>query len=190
MELVYYNRVNLYGIEHHNGLNASNPYRKKLSDYKLCSFYYEIGNEYANEKYGDFTIKEYISTNDFKKRIEPKFKKMAKYIENEIFCDKPKTCYKDWIGQGYWGDLDLNPDDTSNKIHDTKWYMARQFYWLQIQKKVSLKYIYIMRAGNGTTFIFDEKKIASFFKDNQKKLPKPEDVIKFRNEKGILNFDL
>jgi hypothetical protein len=187
---VYYNRVNLYGVDHHSGLKASNPYRKKLLDYRLCSYYYKIGNIYANDKYGDFTIKGYIDTKLFKSKDEPKFKKMELFIEKEIFCEKPKTCFKDWIGQGYWGDLDLNPDDPLNSIQDPKWYMARHYYWLQIEKKVTIKYVHILRAGTGTTFIFDEKKIASYFKTNPKMLAKPKDVRKFRSEEAILNFDL
>ena len=110
-------------------------------------------------------------------------------IDKEILIDKPQTCFKDWEGQGYWGDLDLNNNDPLNKIHDPKWFMARQYYWLQIQKKVSINYIHIMRAGTGTTFIFHEKKIAEYFKKNPNTLPQPENVRKFRSEEGILDFD-
>lgn len=189
---VYHNRVRLHGVDTHDGLRASNPFRKKLSDYKLCSCYFKIEGEYSNyvnEKYGNFTIKQYLETSDFKKRVLPKFKKMEIYIDKEILIDKPQTCFKDWEGQGFWGDLDLNPNDPLNKIHDPKWFMARQYYWLQIQKKVSINYIHIMRAGTGTTFIFHEKKIAEYFKKNPNTLPQPENVRKFRSEEGILDFD-
>lgn len=189
---VYYNRVNLYGLDGKKGLNASNPYRKKLVDYKLCSYYYKIDNEsstYGNIKYGDFTIKGYLATQDFKQKIEPKFKKMEKFIRENIFNDKPITCFKDWIGQGYWGDLDMNPDDPANTIHDPKWYMARQYYWLQIQKKVSAKYVHIMKTGTGTTFIFDEIKIEIFFKKNPSMLPEAKNVRRFRTSEGFLDFD-
>lgn len=187
---VYYNRVRIKGFDHKAGLKASTAFRYKQPDYKLCSYYLNVGKEYANVKYGDFTIKSYTETNEFKEKKEPKFIKLKKFIETNVFSKNPETCFKDWIGQGYWGDLDLNPDDSNNESQDPKWYQARQYYWLQLEKKVSVKYVHIMRTGIGTSFIFDEVSIAKFFKTNPKLLPDADKVKKFRNKDGILNFDL
>jgi hypothetical protein len=188
---VYYNRVQLYGFDDKKGIKASTAFREKQPDYKLCSYYLGVGNEYANIKYGNFTIKSYIATKEFKEKKEPKFIKLKAFIEKEIFSANPETCFKDWIGQGYWGDLDMNPDDVNNKNKDPKWYMARQYYWLQLEKKVVVKYVHIMRTGGiSTSFIFDEINIAIFFKKNPNLLPAPEFVRKFRSIEGYLNFDL
>ncbi|MCZ8296748.1 MAG: hypothetical protein O9297_05980 [Flavobacterium sp.] len=186
---VYYNRVRLNGFDAWNGMKASSAYRLKQPDYKLCLYYFKIGNEYASVKYGNFTIKSYTETNVFKNTKEPKFLKLKKFIETNVFVKNPETCFKDWEGQGYWGDLDMNTDDPNNGGHDPKWFMARQYYWLQLQNKVKIKYVHIMRSGTGTSFIFHEKEIAKFFKSNPTLLPKEENVKKF-NIKGILNFDL
>ena len=107
-----------------------------------------------------------------------------------MFSKNPETCFKDWIGQGYWGDLDMNPDDPKNEVQDPKWYQARQYYWLQLEKKVTQKYVHIMRTGIGTSFIFDEVSIGKFFKANPKLLPDADKVKKFRNKDGYLDFDL
>jgi len=83
----------------------------------------------------------------------------------------------------------MNPDDTNNTSNDPKWYMARQYYWLQLQKKVSIKYVHIMKDGNATTFIFDEISIAKYFDKNPKMLPEAKNVKKFYSIEG-LNFEL
>jgi hypothetical protein len=187
---VYYNRVRIKGFDHKDGLKASSAFRHKQPDYKLCSYYFGIGQEYADVKYGNFTIKSYTETNEFKEKKEPKFIKLKKFIETNVFSKNPETCFKDWFGQGYWGDLDLNPDDPKNETQDPKWYQARQYYWLQLEKKVKKNYVHIMRTGIGTSFIFDEVNIAKFFKTNPKLLPEADKVKKFRNKEGLLNFDL
>lgn len=186
---VYYNRVNLHGFDSWNGMKASSAYRLKQPDYKLCTYYFGIGKEYANVQYGDFTIKSYIQTKSFKENREPKFLKLKKYIEENVFSSNPQTCFKNWEGQGYWGDLDMNTDDPNNADHDPKWYMARQYYWLQLQNKTKTKYVHIMKAGTGTSFIFHEKEIKKFFDNNPLLLPNENDVRKFKID-GILNFEL
>ena len=170
-------------------MKESSAYRLKQRDYKLCLYYFKIGNQFASEKYGNFTIKSYTETKEFKNTKEPKFLKLKKFIETYIFSSNPETCYKDWEGQGYHGDLDMNTDDPNNAYHDPKWYMARQYYWLQLQNKVKIKYVHIMRTGNGTTFLFHEKEIDIFFKKSPTLLPNENDVRKFKIN-GILNFDL
>ena len=194
---VYYNRVRIKGFDAGEGMKASSAYRLKHPNYKLCLYYLGltkeyagVGKEYASFKYSNVILSKYIKENGwFVKKIEPNIKKMKSFIEKEIFSSSPETCYKDWIGQGYWADLDMNPDDKRNKDKLTKWYEARQYYWLQLQGKVKIKYVHIMRDGNATSFIFDEVKIKEVFKLNPKLLSKPEHVKKFNTENG-LNFDL
>ncbi|UZT99985.1 hypothetical protein ODZ84_10640 [Chryseobacterium fluminis] len=186
---VYYNRVRLNGFDSWDGMKASTAYRLKQPDYKLCTFYFGVGDEYGSVKYGNFTIKSYTETKDFKEKRVPKFLKLKNFIVNNVFSASPKTCFRDWEGQGYWADLDMDTDDPNNASHDPKWFMARQYYWLQLQNKTKIRYVHIMRAGNGTSFIFHEKAIAKFFKDHPVLLPNEQNVKKFRIN-GILNFDL
>jgi hypothetical protein len=183
---VYYNRVDKYGVENKMGLNASNAYRNKNKNFKLCMYYLGKGNEYANFKYDGVILSKYVKENGwFTKKIVPNITKMKTYIDEAIFSKTPETCFKGWIGQGYWADLDYNPEDG----YGDKWYMARQYFWLQLQKKVTTKYVHIMRDGNATSFIFDEDNIKKFFDKNSKLLPEPKKVKKFYNN-GTLDFDL
>lgn len=186
---VYYNRVRLYGFDSWNGMKASTAYRLKQLDYKLCCYYFGVGDQYKNDKYFNFTINSYVETREFKELKKPKFLKIKKFIESQVFSKNPQTCFKDWEGQGYYGDLDMNTDDENNKYHDPKWFMARQYYWLQLQNKVRIKFVHIMLCGSGTSFIFDEKKISKFFKSNANLLPDEKNVRKFKIN-GILNFEL
>lgn len=188
---VYLNRVNKYGFDSGSGMKASTAYRYKNINYKLCMYYLGYGNEYANIVYDKgVSIKNYIKENQwFLNKVEPNIDKMKDFIEKEVFSKSPKTCFKDWIGQGYWADLDMNPDDPNNASNDPKWYMARQYYWLQLQKKVSTNFVHIMKDGKNTTFIFDESSIKKYFDNNPSMLPDPENVKKFRTVEG-LNFDL
>lgn len=184
---VYYNRVFKDGLE--KGLKASNAFRNKNRNYKLCMYFLGFGKEYANFQYDGVPLSKYVKENGwFKNKVEPNFKKMKAFIEKEIFSPTPKTCFKGWRGQGYWADLDLNPEDPGSK-GDSKWYIARQYYWLQLKGSVSIKYVQILKDGNSTSFIFDEDSIKEFFKNNPKLLPPAKDVKKFNNG-GVLNFEL
>lgn len=181
---IYFNLVSDLGLE--KGLNRSSAYKKKNRNYKLCMYYLGQGEEYKNFEYDGVVLNKYIKENEwFKKKVEPQIKEMKKFIDDEIFISKPKTCLKGWFGQGYWADLDLNPEDGQGD----KWYKARQYYWLQLEKKVTKIYVKILKDDKNTTFIFDEDNIIKYFNENPTKLPPPEDVKKFYTNK-VLNFEL
>ncbi len=182
---VYYNLVNDFGVE--KGLKRSTAYKEKNRNYKLCMFYLGEGKEYKDFKYDGIPLNKYVKENEwFTNKVEPQIKEMKTFIETNIFIDKPKTCYKGWHGQGYWRDLDLNPEDGLGD----KWYKARQYYWLQLEKKVTKNYIKILKDDKNTSFIFDEKSIIDFFDKNPSMLPPAKDVRRFYSSTKGLNFDL
>jgi RHS repeat-associated protein len=65
-----------------------------------------------------------------------------------------------FLSQGYVGDLNLANDKYTN------WSDARAYYHLQEQGKVSNVLVIELTVGKGTTFIFDNKAIGDYFKNN------------------------
>ncbi len=61
---------------------------------------------------------------------------------------------------------------------NTKWYKARQYYWLQEDKNVKEKLIKKLEDGYATSFIFDEDKIIDFFNDHPEMLPEDKSKVK------------
>lgn len=184
---VYFSRVSDKGFE--SGLSGSVPYSSKNSNYRLWMYYLGYGNEYKDYNYqGNGKLSDYIKNNGwFTTKILPRAKKCIEYIKKYVFADKPRNKYKGWHGQGYWGDINFNPDDGKGD----QWYMAREYYLLQTENKVSKKLIQILVELNGdgkikdqTTFIFDVVGIEKFFKDNPKMLPNPENVKKYNYGDG------
>jgi RHS repeat-associated protein len=77
--------------------------------------------------------------------------------------------------QGYWRDMNLDNGTYVN------WTDARAYYHLQEQGLVTNVYVVELTVGKSTTFVFDQKAIAEYFKQNPNMKPaenpklKPED---------------
>jgi len=184
---IYFSRVSSMGFE--KGMLGSTPYKTKNSNYRLWMYYLNYGNEYKDYNYqGNGKLSVYIKKNGwFTTKIIPRAKSCIKHIKDNVFSSKPKNKYKGWYGQGYYNDLNYNPSDKKGD----QWYMTREYYLLQTENKVTKKYVQILeelnengRIKDQTTFLFDVIKIEKYFKDNPKKLPKPENVKKYRYGEG------
>lgn len=180
---IYFSRITDLGFE--KGMSGSVPYSTKNINYKLWMYYLGHGSDYKDDDYqGGGKLSKYITDNGwFTSRIEPRAKEYIKFIDENVFIANPINKYKGWHGQGYWGDINFNPDDKKGD----QWYMARQYYLLQIEGKVTKKYVQILEELNGdgrikdqTSFIFDTKKIEKYFKDNPSLLPEPEKVTQYK----------
>ena len=179
---LYFSRITDMGFE--KGISGSIPYTSKNINYKLWMYYLGEGDEYKNIDYlGDGEIKYYVKINGwFKNTVEPRAKNCISYIDKFVLNSKPINKYVGWYGQGYWKDLNLNPEDSKGD----KWYKARAYYLLQVHGKVNKILVVMLEELNGsgtfkdqTTFIFDEIRIEQFFKNNPSKLPAPEKVKKY-----------
>lgn len=171
---VYFNLVQNLGFE--KAMKRSSFYNKKPDNYKLFMYISGEGDEFKNDKMDNgVKIKDWVETEYFKNGLLKKSNLFKQFVADNVFVDEPLNPYFGWEGQGYWADLNLLPPKSNEK-----WYQARQYYWLQIQEHESVKYKYIKILENGfsTSFIFDEKKIIQFFKDNKELLPKDYSKIK------------
>lgn len=185
---VYFSRIKDMGWT--KAMNGSAAFSQKNSNYRLWMYYLGEGDEYKDYNYqGNGKLSSYIKNNQwFTGRIEPRGKAYMEWLEKvpNPLSSSPKNKYGGWHGQGYWRDLNLNPSAGKGD----QWYMAREYYLLQVEKKVSKQYVVLLEATNAdggkdeTSFIFDVNAIQKFFKDNPSKLPDPDDVKKYTNGEG------
>ena len=108
-----------------------------------------------------------------------------KFCEEKIFIPSPISLYKDWEGQGNFEDMNIRMHN--DKAYEReKWALASQYFHLQNQCKVKEKLIVelfdlptnrfekttkVKKKFDGTTYIFDQKKIKEYFKKHPDKLP-------------------
>ncbi len=169
---VYFNLVSDLGFE--KGMKRSSFYNNKPETYKIFMYYLGHGDEYKDVKMANNTkISDWILTDYFKNGIQKKIDLFKQYLENDIFIEEPINLFPNWYGQGYWKDLNL-----IGEKDNTKWYQARVYYWLQIERKVKNRYIKILEDGFNTSFIFDEDNIIKYFKENPEKLPEKKSKVK------------
>ena len=179
---IYLNLINIHGFE--GGLKKSSAYGKKGFVYKSHLYHLGFGKENKNETAGDENTWPYRQKNvEQQSREYASFNQVQgfkKFCKDEIFITNPKSLYKDWEGQGYYGDMNIRMYD-DRKI----WAMASQYFHLQKQCKVKDRLVVglydkkaIEKKKNGedakdsTTFIYHSKKITEYFKNNPQDLPK------------------
>lgn len=182
---IYLNLVINEGLE--NGLRKSSAYNGKIFTYKAHLYHLGFGKQYAG----------LICTEDnsmkgraieYQAKKFKSFKQVQEFIEfckSKIFVNSPVSKYKDWEGQGYYGDMNIRMHD-----HRKIWAMASQYYHLQKQCKVkdrlivplfdnsainNNKDIYKEGIPDSTTFIYHSKKIIKYFTENPSFLPKYDD---------------
>ncbi|WP_326982448.1 hypothetical protein VUJ46_20050 [Chryseobacterium sp. MYb264] len=179
---IYLNLVGKQGVE--KGLSKSSAYSQKQFGYKAHLYNLGFGKEYRgtlcteNNKMKNRTIEEQAQIFSTFKQIEG-FKEFCK---NNIFVSNPKSFYKDWEGQGYYGDMNI-------RMHDDRkvWAMASQYFHLQKECKVKDRLIiglfdssaidnnkdpFNEKIRDSTTYIYHTQKIVDYFNRNLNKLPK------------------
>lgn len=179
---IYLNLVGKQGIE--NGLSKSSAYSQKQFGYKAHLYNLGFGMEYkgtlCNEdnKMKDRTIEEQAQIFSTFKQITG----FKEFCRSNIFISNPKSFYKDWEGQGYYGDMNI-------RMHDDRkiWAMASQYFHLQKQCKVKKKLVvglfdssainnnkdpFNEKIRDSTTYIYHTQEIVNYFKENSGELPK------------------
>lgn len=110
---IYLNLINLHGFE--NGLRKSSAYIEKGFVYMSHLYHLGFGKENKNETAGDENTRPYRS-----KTVEQQSKGYAsfnqvqgfkKFCKEKIFINNPISLYKDWEGQGYYGDMNIRMHD-------------------------------------------------------------------------------
>lgn len=103
------------------------------------------------------------------------------FCKNNIFIPNPNSFYKDWEGQGYYGDMNI-------RMHDDRkiWAMASQYFHLQTQCKVKNKLVvglfdssainnnkdpFNEKIRDSTTYIYHTQKLVNYFNENLNELP-------------------
>jgi|GEM_PF-3495665 len=174
---VYLNLVGSLGFS--KGLKRSSAYREKHYLYKAHLFNLGFGKSYKKNRGStesrdwDYpTVENYAKTHFSNRKHIQEFKA---FCENKIFTSDPKSKYKGWEGQGYYGDMNIR----SHREIDKRWAMASQYFHLQDQCKVDKILVVklhdtIKKPFDSTTYIFDAKKIRQYFKNNSQNLPKYE----------------
>lgn len=204
---IYFNLVSSLNFQ--TALNRSAAHKEENIWYKTCMCYITNKAIFKNDNapsyarnaktwFGEKTYGDFVDSKIFKNNYKDRIDKLKKYIETEVFIDKPKQKYKGWYGQGYWGDMLII--DGRDK---GKWHKARQYYWLQLKGEVSKKYVQILISKargkaknltapwqNNTTFIYHENEILKYFENNPKKLPKTEKIKSFKKDNINGTFDL
>ena len=185
---IYLNLVNKYGFE--DGMRKSSAYEnswvydchlRHLIVYHFEDKKYKAFNDWEKILYGITTLDDKV--NEFKK--QDTVKNFIKFCEEKIFIPSPISLYKDWEGQGNFEDMNLRMHN-DKKYKREKWALASQYFHLQNQCKVKEKLVVelfvkpenllakaeIMKdKHDGTSYLFDEKKIENYFKKHPDKLP-------------------
>jgi hypothetical protein len=186
---VYVNLINRSGFE--KGMNNSSFYSLEENDkyrtFRVIMYLLGQGDEFKNNDInGKSNIKEFCEASGgfVKNVISPKLKELKKYIEENVFIQKPMSCYKGWYGQGYWKDMNIRVVD---KTHYRRiWAMATQYFYLQKEKKVTTILIkefvaYNYKGENITTFLYHSDEILKYFDKNPKMIP--DDYYKIKEMK-------
>ncbi len=169
---LYFNLVTDQGYK--VGMSRSVFHNSKPETYKIFMYYLGQGDEYKDFKMANgVLIKDWVETAYFKNGLQKKIDLMKKFIEDYIYIDEPMNLYPHWHGQGYWRDLNL-----IGSKDDPKWFLARTYFWLQEDCKVSVLLVKKLEDGISTTYIFDEDSIKRFFKDKPELLPKDKNSVK------------
>lgn len=171
---IYFNLIKDIGFD--KAMKRSSFFNNKPDNYKLFMFLFGEGSEFENDKMDNGNkIKDWVTTDYFKNGLKKKGELFKLFIEDNVLIPEPINPFYNWEGQGYWADLNLLPPKNNEK-----WYKARLYYWLQVEKNTNIKYKYIqiLEDGFSTSFIFDEKSIIKFFKENPKLIPKDLSNIK------------
>lgn len=165
---------------------------KKYSDFK----------DWENTIFGKKAIGNEQTIED---KVEIKRKEAKDFIpfcKEKIFIASPTSLYKDWEGQGNFEDMNIRMHN--DKIYKReKWAMASHYFHLQNQCKVKVKLVVelfdkptdifkettiIKEKLDGTTYIFNQKKIEEYFKKNPDKLPDYADGdVKYSTTGKIIN---
>lgn len=173
---IYFNLITDQGYK--TGMGRSAFYNSKPETYKIFMYYQGQGDEYKDVKMKNgVKIKDWVETAYFIDGMKKKINLIKKFIEDYIFIDEPLNPYPHWHGQGFWGDLNL-----IGSRDDPKWYLARTYFWLQEDCKVSVLLIKKFEDGKATTYIFDEDSIKKFFKE------KPEFLTKNKNSVKLFTY--
>ncbi|GAB5416635.1 MAG: hypothetical protein Crog4KO_21230 [Crocinitomicaceae bacterium] len=184
---IYFSRITDKGWT--KAMNGSAALKNKDPNFRLWMYYQGFGDEYKDYNYmGAGKLSKYVKSNGwFTGKIEPRGKAYMAFMDKTVLSDNPKNKYQNWHGQGFWGDINRNPSDGKGD----QWYMARQYYLLQVEGKVSERLVVMLEELNGdgqikdqTSFIFNVKAIEKYFNDNPNQLPKPEKVKKYTYGEG------
>ncbi len=174
---VYYNRIARDGSVT-KGLNGSyafnRPGKSSLPTLWVMTWMVALGDDtYANQssedEYQTKTIGQLARSPAISQLVEN-----AKALQVGLTADfkdpQINNPYPGFTGQGYWGDLN-RPDGI--------WKMARIYFWLQEDGKVSGKFATTLvvklrteGAEKSTTFIFNEKALQEYFNQHPEQLPK------------------
>lgn len=177
---IYLNIVGTYGI---GGLTKSSAYSEKGFVYMSHLYHLGFGKENKDKTAGDDNTWPYRKITVEKQSVEyanfEQVKGFKKFCEENIFITNPISFYKDWEGQGYYGDMNI-------RMHDDRkiWAMASQYFHLQKQCKVTEKLVVALfdqsainknkdggKARDSTTYIYHSKKILAHFKKFPSDLP-------------------
>lgn len=169
---IYLNLVNIYGFE--DGMSKSSAYLKKQYLYKAHLYNLGYGREYKNVTDGtNFKGKTVAEEADVLNTLQ-QVTDFEKFCNKNIFIDSPKSKYKDWEGQGYYGDMNI-------RMHDDRsiWAKASQYFHLQKKCKVKERLVVELRDNSKgydcTTYIYDKQKIIRYFEENPNDLPEYQD---------------
>lgn len=179
---VYYNRIGRDGSVK-KGLNGSYAYNRPgksdLPTLWVMTWMVALGdNAYSSQgsegEYGTKTVGQ-LAQNSAVSPLVEKAKILKSALDEDFKDPQRNNPYPGFTGQGYWGDLNRE---------DGVWKMARAYYWLQEEGKVSGKFASTLvvklkteGAERTTTFIFKEKELQKYFKEHPDQLPK--DVPKY-----------
>jgi hypothetical protein len=169
---VYYNRVS--DAKGEKGLEGSSAYSGKHAWYKIWLFMLgdnTYGKDSLSQKNINFkgflTVKDFCEKNAYMKKIASKRAAKVKKLIDDMFKKPSENPYKGWIGQG-----NINDFNNVSQPKSLYWKKARAYYWLQVDKKVTEKYVDVLPAGSNTQFIFDAAAIKKYYDDAKHPLPK------------------
>ncbi len=163
------------------GLEKSTAYKKTEVWYKV--WLYMLGDQThasdalptegsrAKSFVGYKTVKEFCDKNGWMQSVARRRAEKTKKLVDAMYKEGATNPYKDWIGQGNIDDFNRN---------DSYWRAAREYYWLQVDKKVNEKLVEIIPGSpkSRTQFLFHADKIKKHF-DNYKKLSDKSKVKEF-----------
>ena len=183
---IYLNHIHLKAT-FEEAMRESSAYRDKTWAYDFHLRHLLIDNDikfpsdYTDWKNNKEGKKADVYEEDVEDRVNTKRKEAKHFIsfcKKNIFIASPISLYKDWEGQGNFEDMNIRMHN-DKKYKREKWAMASQYFHLQNQCKVKEKLVVELfdkgkdRGENkdGTTYIFDQKKIEEYFRKNPDKLP-------------------
>ncbi len=104
------------------------------------------------------TVKEFCEKNSFMTTKAAARAVEVKKLVDEMFEKPADNPEPGWTGQG-----NLNDFNNKSQPKSRYWKMARAYYWLQEQGKVSKTLVKVLAAGKNTQVIFDGGSIEKYY---------------------------